>query len=59
MTETWSVLDDERMVSGAAAAALVSAHVDEGQLTTYFVSDLGRLLVVVSNGTRSMLVHEG
>ncbi len=44
------------MVSGAEAAALVSANIDDGQLTTYFRSVLGRLLVVVSNGTRSMVV---
>ncbi|EAP99760.1 hypothetical protein JNB_06314 [Janibacter sp. HTCC2649] len=56
MTEAWSVLDDERRVSGAAAAALVTANVDDSQLTTCFRSDLGRLLVVVSNGTRSMVV---
>lgn len=56
MTERWSVLDGERVISGAAAAALLSANVDGGRLATYFCSDLGRLLLVVSNGARSMVV---
>ena len=56
MAEEWSVLDEERKVSGDKAAARVSTNVDDGRLTTYFRSDLGRLLVVVSNGTRAMVV---
>ncbi|GAA4123037.1 hypothetical protein GCM10022415_27670 [Knoellia locipacati] len=56
MGETWSMLDDERTLDGTEAAALVSAHVDGGRLTTYFQSDRGRLLTVVSNGVRAMVV---
>ena len=56
MAEEWSVLDEEWKVSGDKAAARVSRNVDDGVLTTYFRSDLGRLLVVVSNGTRAMVV---
>jgi len=56
MAEDWSVLDGERMASGAAGAALVSTNVADGELTTYFRSDLGRVLAVVSNGDRSMVV---
>ena len=56
MDEKWSVLDEERVVSGDEAVAHVSANVDGGMLTTYFRSDLGRVLVFVSNGTRAMVV---
>ena len=56
MAEAWSVLDEDRLVSGDAAAALVSANIGDGQLTTYLRSDLGRILIVVSNGTRAMVV---
>lgn len=56
MAEEWSVLDGERKVSGDSAAAIVSTAVDDGRLTTYFRSDRGRLLAVVSNGTRAMVV---
>jgi len=56
MAEGWSVLDGERIASGAAAAALIAANVADGELTTYFRSDLGRILAVVSNGDRSMVV---
>ncbi|CAN7460167.1 hypothetical protein [Knoellia sp. LjRoot47] len=56
MPETWSLLDDAHTLDGAEAAALVSAHVDDGRLTTYFHSDRGRLLSVVSNGVRAMVV---
>ena len=56
MAEEWSVLDEGRKVSGDKAAARVSTNVDDGRLTTCFRSDLGRLLVVISNGTRAMVV---
>ena len=56
MAEEWSVPDEERKVSGDEAAARVSTNVDDGRLTTYLRSDLGRLLVFVSNGTRAMVV---
>ena len=56
MAEEWSVLDEERVVSGNEAVARVSANVDDGVLTTYFRSDFGRLLALVSNGTRAMVV---
>ena len=56
MAEKWSVLDEEGVVTGDEAVARVSANVDDGMLTTYLRSDLGRLLVLVSNGTRAMVV---
>jgi len=56
VAEEWSVLDKARPVSGEEAAALVSTNIDRGRLTTYLRSDLGRLLVLVSNGTRAMVV---
>ena len=56
MAETWSVLEDDTPVSGDRAAAIVSANVEGGVLTTCFGSDLGRLLMVVSNRTRAMVV---
>src|SRR5690242_3359277 len=56
MAEQWSVLDEQRVVSGEEAKARVSANADDGTLTTYFRSDLGRLLAFVSNGTRAMVV---
>jgi hypothetical protein len=56
VAEKWTVLDEEQVVSGEEAAARVSANVANGVLTTYFRSDLGRLLAFVSNGTRVMVV---
>ena len=56
MAEGWSVLDDERVLSGSEVSALLAARVDRGQLTTYLQSDAGRLLTFVSNGTRAMVV---
>ena len=56
MAEQWSVLDGERLVSGDHAAGVVSANVDDGRTTTYLRSGSGRLLVVVSNGDRAMVV---
>jgi hypothetical protein len=56
VAEEWTVLDEERVVSADEAVARVSANVDDGMLTTYFRSDLGRLLVIVSNGARAMVV---
>lgn len=56
MAEGWSVLDDERVLSGSEVSAVLSARVDQGRLTTYLQSDTGRLLTFVSNGTRAMVV---
>jgi hypothetical protein len=56
VAEEWTVLDEEPVVSADMAVARVSANVDDGMLTTYFRSDLGRLLVIVSNGARAMVV---
>ena len=56
MAEEWSVLDEERVVSVEEAVARVSTSVDDGMMTTYFRSDLGRRLLFVSNGTRAMVV---
>ena len=56
MAEGWSVLDEQRVLSGSEVCALLSSNVDEGRLTTYLQSDGGRLLTFVSNGTRAMVV---
>jgi hypothetical protein len=56
MSEAWSVLDDERVLSGSELSALLSERVDGGRLTTYAQSDIGRILTFVSNGTRAMIV---
>jgi hypothetical protein len=56
MAEGWSVLDEQRVLSGSEVCALLSTNVDEGRLTTYLQSDGGRLLTFVSNGTRAMVV---
>ena len=56
MAEGWSVLDEQRVLSGSEVRALLSRNVDEGRLTTYLQSDGGRLLTFVSNGTRAMVV---
>ena len=56
MAEGWSVLDEQRVLSGSEVRALLSTNVDEGRLTTYLQSDGGRLLTFVSNGTRAMVV---
>lgn len=56
MAETWRVLDENPTVGGDDAARRVSSDVGDGTLTTCFRSDRGRLLVVVSNGTRAMVV---
>lgn len=56
MAEGWSVLDEDHALSGDEAAVRVSANVDDGAMTTYLGSDSGRILVVVSNGDRAMVV---
>ena len=56
MAEKLSVLDEGRVFSGEETVARVSANVENGTPTTYFRSDLGRLLAFVSNGTRAMVV---
>lgn len=56
MAERWRVLDGEQVLDGAAARDLVVANIDAGTLTTYFRSDGERLLSVVSNGSRAMVV---
>ncbi|MDT0213330.1 hypothetical protein Q9R29_05490 [Rothia sp. ARF10] len=56
MTETWSLLGERREATGSEAAELVSRRVHDHLLTTYFESDRGRILTVVSNGTRAMVV---
>ena len=56
MPETWSVLHETRTVSGQEAVEHISAEIEDGRLTTYFESDRGRMLAVVSNGSRAMVV---
>lgn len=56
MAETWSLLDDARTVTGQEAADHLSTEVDEGRLATYLTSDRGRMLALVSNGNRAMVV---
>jgi hypothetical protein len=59
VAEEWRALDKEEPVNGHEAAELVSTNVRDGRLTTYFESDEGRMLMVVSNGTRAMVVLMG
>ena len=59
MAETWSVLDETRTVSGQEAVEHISAEVEDGRLTTHLESDRGRLLTLVSNGSRAMVVLMG
>lgn len=56
MAEGWSVLDEDRVLSGSELQALLETHVEGGRLTTYLSSDQGRLLSFVSNGKRAMVV---
>ena len=56
MAETWSVLDETGALSGRQAVELLSAEIEDGRLATYFESDRGRMLAVVSNGSRAMVV---
>ncbi|WP_035905276.1 hypothetical protein [Knoellia subterranea] len=56
MTEAWRIVDGERSVTGPEAAELVSNQVGKGTLTTYFESDDGRILTVVTNGIRAMVM---
>lgn len=59
MAERWSIVDEDRLLSGSEVRALLSRHVERGQLATYLHSDGGRLLSFVSNGNRSMVVLMG
>ena len=59
MSETWSPVDGTRPLSGQEAVELLSAEIEHGRLTTYFESDRGRMLAVVSNGSRAMVVLMG
>ncbi|GAA2738917.1 hypothetical protein GCM10009867_32670 [Pedococcus aerophilus] len=56
MAQGWRVLEDDRLLDGSAASALLQTRVDQGLLTTYLQSDTGCLLTFVSNGARAMIV---
>jgi len=56
MSDGWRLQDHRHLLTGADAAGLVRARADEGQLETWFEHDDGRLLAVVTNGTRALVM---
>ncbi|WP_170208439.1 hypothetical protein [Micromonospora pisi] len=48
--------DHHRLLTGTDAAELVRARAGEGQFETWFEHDHGRLLAVVTNGTRALIM---
>ena len=56
MAESWTVDGGDRVASGQDAATVLAARIDEGELTTYLTSDAGRVLAVVSDRVRAMVV---
>jgi hypothetical protein len=52
----WHMQDHSAMLTGDEAAQLVRDRVGQGQMTTWFESRQGRVLAVVSNGTRALVM---
>lgn len=55
MATGWHLHDHHEPLTGKHAAELVHARVTEGQFETWLEHDRGRLLAVVTNGTRAMV----
>lgn len=56
MVDGWHLQDQARTLTGREAADLVRDRVHRGDFTTWFESELGRVLAVVSNGARAMVM---
>ncbi|WP_319459378.1 hypothetical protein [Micromonospora sp. RTP1Z1] len=56
MNDHWREPDRHAPLSGAQAADVVRRRIDHGMLETWFEHDRGRLLAVVSNGTRALIM---
>jgi hypothetical protein len=52
----WRLQDHRHLLTGTDAAGLVRARADERQFETWFEHDDGRLLAVVTNGTRALVM---
>jgi len=56
MTDGWRLQDHRHLLAGPDAAGLVRTRADAGQLETWFEHDDGRLLAVVTNGSRALVM---
>lgn len=56
MTDGWRLQDHHHLLTGSDAAELVRARAGEGQFEIWFEHDHGRLLAVVTNGTRALVM---
>jgi hypothetical protein len=56
VTDVWRLESSHAPVTGEHAVELISSRADEGQFETWFEHDKGRLLAVVTNGTRAMVM---
>jgi hypothetical protein len=56
MADCWRLRDHHAPLTGALAAELVRERIDQGLFETWLRHDQGRLLAVVSNETRAMVM---
>jgi hypothetical protein len=56
VTDGWHLESSHAPVTGEHAVELINARADEGQFETWFEHDNGRLLAVVTNGARAMVM---
>ncbi|MFD1948229.1 hypothetical protein [Nocardioides aestuarii] len=56
MEEQWHLPEDTRPVEAPKVAELIQRRVSEGTMTTWLESSRGRTIVLVSNGSRAMVM---
>ena len=56
MADHWRLQNHQAPLTGEQAAELVRKRINQGLLETWLEHDQGRLLAVVSNGTRALVM---
>jgi hypothetical protein len=52
----WRASDTSEPLDGDGAGSLIRARIDRGEYETWFESDAGELLAIVTNGERAMVM---
>jgi len=56
VVERWSVQDGARLADGGEALRVVEERISRGAFETWFESDHGRMMAIVTNGDRALLM---